>query len=359
LFVVFCIRDDIVFSPNTFSLEHFSSYWDLLKIYENDIPFKSSVSKLEEYIRQAPKYKLVEEPIWRQTIAVIAFHQYTGEQSNQKIAVPEKSDKLNTVSLAAALESVRRAGFGRAVVVGVTDKDEKLADASFRLLSPSSPNKLSTMELAFVKGDPGVNYDNNIPKVALLGLRRAFELIGQRSEEQRAYVEKWLGNSQEPDYWEYVYLSEHDSILYHRPRALERIKALVDGGNLMLPHRLQPIPHESDVSGALRRETYLPMKGDFEAVTAISIEKDTCCDENWGPDRSPGKEPNFPQCDGKMWYECDFGKTRAAHERIKVYKLIRLEEGTGTTLIAGTEQGRRCIPQKNGPGCKEREEPLR
>ena len=324
-----------------------------MKVYENDIPFEAAISKLEEYVKRAPSFQLEKEPVWKHTIALIVFQEYIGDNASI-----DKRDKLNTMSLAVTIESIRRFGIGRVVVVGMQQRDEKLAKDAFRFLDPTNADaggKVGPMEVAFAKGSSQV-VDGNVPKSALLGLREAFEIAnqGDQSPEQKAHLRAWLGDSQPPKYWEYVYLTEQDNILQHRPSSLLKLRDEVNRGSVLLPHRLQPIPHANDVGGALRRESYLPKTGGFSEVIELNGQTDTCCDDNWGPDRSPGKT-NFPDC-GKPWYACEFGNPELpvesrAHERLEVYKLIKLQQGTGITLLAGTAQGRRCTPTKNSMGC--------
>lgn len=336
------------------------SWWDILKVYENDRPFETSVSKLEGFIKRKPKQV---ELVWKKGIAVVVFQEYVGENQNAQI---DKRDKLNSIALAATIESIRRAGFGRAVVVGLQPtRDEKLAKDAFRILDAQGVDTASPvvgdMQVAFAAGSSQVT-SGNVPKAALLGLRDAFQFLAQngQSEEQKKHWKAWLGDSTQPKHWEYVYLTEYDSILQYRASSLLKLRDEVNRGTALIPHRLQPIPHESDVQGALRRDSYLPNSGDFSEVIELDAAKDTCCDEDWGSSRGPGKD-DFPDC-GKPWFACEFGNPELPvenreHKRVKPYKLIRLKQGTGITLISATEQARRCIPATGSVGCLVKDRP--
>ena len=359
-------------------MEHLSGWWDILKVYENDRPLHTCVAKLEDYIQRKPSQI---ELVWKKGIAIVAFREYVGDSEANPHHL-DKRNKLNSLSLAATIESIRRVGFGRVVVVGLQlPRDEKLATDAFRVLNPTigansnnnnnnnnnaapPPVVVGDMQVSFVAGSSSQVTNGNVPKAALLGLRDAFQFLSQteQSEEQKKHWQAWLGASTKKDHWEYVYLTEHDSILEYRASSLLKLRDEVNRGSVLIPHRLQPIPHESDVEGALRRDTYLPSTGAFSDVMELDPDEDTCCDEDWGSSRGPGKF-DFPDC-GKPWFMCEFGNPELPvdsreHKRLKVYKLIRMKQGTGITLISGTEQARRCMPAKSNVGCLKKEQPNR
>jgi hypothetical protein len=146
-----------------------------------------------------------------------------------------------------------------------------------------------------------------------------------------------------------------DSILQTRPGALPALKAEIDKGNVLLPHRWQPIPHESDVRGLDKGAAQFLWEEEFEEVLELDPIRnhDACCDENKGKEFKPGMPPYHAWC-GKtrFWYTCGFLKHNREdpqkHARLKGYKFMRIVGGMEITTIAGNEHARRCIPRKEG-----------
>ena len=364
-------------------MEHFSNWWKIVGVYQKDIPFNLVIETMEKYIENGMTYPLKQNDlIFNQTLAVIPLSVYADEEHNPA----DKVFAMNTKTLAATIESIRRAGFGRAVVVGMDELEEKIAKESFRLIQGYQERRINLhsttgkqqhiLEMAFVRGKaddagtPPPPSDGttkwNTARAALLGLRRAFDIAehlqgsndNQVTPELKSYVETWLGSdSREPaSYWQYIYLTEADSILNTRPSVFQPLKDQVDQGNILVPHRLLTIPSETDIHRSQQRDFFIHRRGDHWEATeldALDFHPDMCCDEYKGPDTKPGRPPNFPDCgDNKPWYTCEFYNSEKPegekeHERLKPYKLIRLMQGTGMALLASTEKGRRCTPGKN------------
>ena len=347
------------------SVEHMSKWWKTLKWDGDDpIPYNSIMSHFENYLAGASNFPQEDDPTFKETIAVIAFQAY----KNGKF--PERAHDLSKMSLAATIESLRRAGFGRVTVGILEESDLHITHDAFKtaldFLYPQnnhnptdSVSRIGRMEVgyawvasAYIRTQ---NLARNIPRAVLFGLRDAFKYSklkkSKRSDEMARNMTSWLGNRQNPSFWKYVYLTEPDTILQTRPSALLALKAEVDNGSVLLPHRLQPIPHESDVRGMKKDKNLFLFEDDFEEVIDLDPlnSHDVCCDEDAGPMFRPGREPNFDRC-GQFWYACGFGRRLRnnpnRHDRIKPYKLMRLIGGTGVTSIAGSEHGRRCIPKK-------------
>jgi hypothetical protein len=338
-----------------FSIEHLSKWWKMLDIFEQQIVFDSAISKFEKYVGKGKEFPLEKDPAFKETIAVIAFQAYKSDKKQ------DQAFQLTLMSLGATIESLRRAGFGRVVVVGNGEKDEKATQETFRYLKEQIDGKkakgdvsqIGNMEVGFTEfsfEDAKTKHlEKNIPRATLFGLRDAFYL-SEKKEKQRAaneteYMKTWLGEDQKN--WKYVYLTEPDSILQSRPSTLATLKEEVDKGTVLVPHRLQPIPHESDVRGSERNWLYIPEK-EFETVMELDAigEGDACCDEYQSGD-GPGKT-EFENC-GNFWYMCPFGKRRKGDfSRLKPYKLMRLGQGTGIVSLASNEHARRCIPKRNG-----------
>lgn len=343
-----------------FAVEHMSKWWKMVDVFEHAIPYKKIISSFDSYIRSI---RIDESSSAMQhTIAVIAFQSWSNDMQ------PERGRHLTVFSLGATLASMLQAGFGRTVVVGYRDGDLEIVQDSFRLLvesggahfypvaatrrDDSSITKIGSMEVGFAQATLDEVTSKfikiNMVKGALVGLQRALlNLIdvGRQND--------FVGTNHNASYWRYVYLGEPDLILQSRPSALPQLKAALDEGNVLAPHRLQIVPHESDVLGMTDRRKFVPATGHFSYVFELNpLEGGVCCDENKGSFK-PWKMHG--DC-GDRWFQCGF-KARANHSRLVSYSLMRLRPGTGIVTIAAHNHGRRCFPSANGaclpPGVSE------
>ncbi|CAB9518358.1 expressed unknown protein [Seminavis robusta] len=364
------------------SVEHLSRWWKILEwdLHQNDtIAYDSISSKLRNYISSAAvtahnnDNNLQGERVLQNTLAVIAF------QSYKHATNPQLGHNLTALSLAATMESLRRAGMGRVVVGILVDADIAPVQDAFRFLKqqvdpPNQEDNSNESNLISTIGHMEVAYafssaefiktkllNKNMPRSTLMTLQQALNHTLQVPKkewtmEMHQNVTAWLGITHDPSFWQYVYLTEPDTILTTRPGSLPAIKEEVDKGGVILPHRWQPIPHESDVKGMdPQRGTFL-LQDEFPNVLTVH-EQDACCDENAGPNFKPGLPPHYPLCRERraiFWYACGFHEKMRhlpdKHERLSHYQLMRLMDGTGITTIVGTEHGRRCIPQKGACG---------
>ena len=349
-------------------LEHMSKWWKTLKWTNDDpIPYNKATSQFKKYMNASVHYPVEASPIFHETLAVIAF------QSFHNGKFPERAQNLTYLSLAATVESLRRAGFGRVTVGIMVESDFDLIQDAFKvLLDMVEPeNTHDSKDIVTQIGHMEVGYalvsaehaktkklSKNMPLGVLLGLKNAFAASelpdSNRTVQTTENMAMWIGNKQEPSYWKYVYLTEPDSILHTRPSTLAGLKAEVDKGSVLLPHRLQTMPHESDVVGMDKHKNLFLIQEEFPEVMNLDPinNHDACCDEKAGRDFKPGLPPYFDTC-GQFWYACGFGRklrgNEKRHERLTPYKLMRLSgTGTGLVSLAGSEQGRRCIPKKNG-----------
>ncbi|KAL7556326.1 hypothetical protein ACA910_011872 [Epithemia clementina (nom. ined.)] len=194
-----------------------------------------------------------------------------------------------------------------------------------------------------------------IPKAALLGLQQAFAV-----DPTTRYAQQWLGrrshNRQQNDQWNYVYLTEPDTILQARLAALPALSRQLQQGNIVVPHRLQPIPHERDLPNHLENTQVIlqPLREHLSTqVHSLHSDEFACCDQ--GPDH-PGNQDDM-DC-GTFWWQCGFGeedqkrknmtssnKYTSPHFRLASYQFMELLEGTRIVSLAGTEHGRQCVPQ--------------
>ncbi|CAB9518879.1 expressed unknown protein [Seminavis robusta] len=350
-----------------FSLEHLSKWWKMLKIFEFQTVFDTAKTRFDNYLAKAATFPMEENPSFIETVAVIAFQQY--KDGKQK----EQSYQLTKLSLASTMESLRRAGMGRIVVVGRPKgldpwgEDYLVCQDTFRHLkglvegetvaNTTLATMVGNMEVAFVEFNETdaktPHLAKNVPKATLVGLKTALQHSIQKeplTDQETEFMKQWLGDRQEPTYWRYVYLTEPDSILQTRPSTLKKLKQEVDLGNVLVPHRLQPIPHEDDAPGHPRDFLFLP-KDIAPIIELDSIgEGDACCDHHKGPEYKPGQPPMMKGC-GNFWYMCDFSrripKENRTHDRIRQYPLIKLKQGTEIISLAALEHGRPCLPKKN------------
>ena len=362
-----------------FSVEHLSKWWKMLDWHQYPIVYDSITSKLARYITYEDEFPTPDDPVLKTTVATIAFQPYSIPSNFAKKkgydfeTWQERAHNLTVLSMAATIESLRRAEMGRVVIAGSLDMHEKYAQDSFRYLVDNLKNqkhetkgdkvtKVGHMEVGFTVMDAAQtktkHLERNMPKGVLVGAREAFVAAdlnpSKRTVNQTKNLIEWFGDDQDPKYWQYLYLTEPDSILQTRTTSLKQLKAEVDSGGILSPFRLQPIPHESDLRGLEARSLYLNEADGFEEVIELDQynNHDVCCDEHKGPDFRPGMEGKDEECGkGTKWFMCGFvpeGKKREnPHKRLKLYKLIRLAKGTGLTTIAGNLFARRCQPAKN------------
>jgi hypothetical protein len=258
------------------------------------------------------------------------------------------------MSLAATIVSLCQVGFGRVVVVGYNDGDVDLAQDSFALLrsdtagnstskDQSPVTRIGNTELGYARATleevTSATTPINLVKGALAGLQCAL-----KGDMEEGRAKEWLGNAHDISYWKYVYLTEPDTILQSRPAALSHLREALDEGLIIAPHRLQPLPHESDLKGMKRSVKYLPATGNFSNVIELNpLKGGVCCDALRGKYK-PWR--NFEKC-GSFWWQCGFN-ARQNHTRLEEYQLLRLQTGTGIVNLAGSEHGRQCLPSPNG-----------
>jgi len=351
-----------------FSVEHMSKWWKTLKWEHSDpTAYERVTEHFQKYLQEAALYPVTSpDPFLGETIVVVPFFAYKCKK------YPERGDPLSALVLAATVESFRRAGFGR-VVVSIMDKetvksDIKLAKKAFEYLRKQVETNTTTPSNATHIGHMEVGYalsatenaksdwrDNNYPRAALVGLWKAFTASGKdlspKEREQQVY--SWLGNHHGDDpssHWKYVYYTEPDSLLQTRPSASSGLQAELDKGTVIIPHRLQPVPHESDVPGVNPERNSFLLQQDFPHVLQVHRQEDACCDVQ--PTGVRLNDVKYP--DGCVfWWACGFGRKRAAnptrHDLLKSYQLLRIGGGgTGIVTLAGSEHSRQCIPQKGG-----------
>lgn len=330
-----------------FSVQHLSKWWKVLGVPEDDTPYNMVMSKFQEYIQrvQFPPKNNETQPMAR-TIAVIAFQQWKHKTKSFE------AKTLTTSSLAATMASLIQAGFGRVVVVGYEDSDAAVVQDAFRILAKndgeSTTRMIGSTEIAYVQATAqevtSQHTQVTLVKASLEGLQNA--LRGNIMTQTRA--KQWLGSRPEAsEYYKYVYLTEPDSLLQTRPSTLSQLKDALDKGMILTPHRLQPLPHESDVTDMTNDNKFVPATGSFAHVIELNaLKKDSCCDEQRGAFK-PWKK--YGKCESSIfWWQCGFNRGNKDHSRLEEYQLMRLQSGMTIVTLAGTEHGRRCVPSSFG-----------
>ncbi|KAG7373603.1 hypothetical protein IV203_034327 [Nitzschia inconspicua] len=290
-------------------------------------------------------------------------------------------------AMAATIASLLQYGIGRVVVVGHFVTDSILVQNVFlqlQVLYDQTDNvideiKNSTLpfqvdlkrqlddggetivqQLAFVHttGDGKL-----VPKESLRGLQQALQgkvdsngqepeiWLGpklstkQQQQQQQQQQQSTSDDNNDHHYpwkawkWEYIYFTEPDQIVNARftPSFLEAM----DEGGIVMPHRLQPIPHRSDFSG-LSKSNLAPFPRP-KRILSMDPELDACCDLGYESNTGiiESMKANYPG----IWWGC-FYDDGAKH--MQDYDLIRVT--TGVVHIAADGHARKCRPVKGGRG---------
>lgn len=341
-------------------------WWKVADIFgKNAVPFNKAVTSFQAYTRdtrtQLDIHKL--SPL-KETFAIIAFQPYNDWRNKTH----PRAKPLTVSSLAVTMASLLRVGFGRVVVAGVRDTDRDFVYETFRYLKDTLDSDSTTdhasmlnhslsvetppitnigpMEVGYVQLRPEECktkfIDANIPKGAIYVLQHAF-----KGDLDPKRIPDVLGTTTDKSYWKYIFLTEPDTILQTKPWVLPQLKNALDQGLVLSPHRLQPLPHESDLMGMDDEHRYVKSEGNFTKIIDLDAEDGAvCCDEQ-KKTYKPYTE-YFGSC-GYCWWECGFKQAgNWSHSGLKPYSLMRLKQGTGIISLAATAHGRRCFPNPNG-----------
>jgi len=250
-----------------FSIEHLSKWWKTAGGYS----LTYAQAKLANYTERVIAKQ--QDDLMKSTLAVVPY--------GVKDSSDAESKRMWGASLTATIASLVTHGIARIVVVGYYDADEELARRAFAHLSKQEVSnqqsdlyfetRIGVSELAFVRtADVNSTFiTHNIPKGALKGLQDA---LAGRSENPTPYL--GAPSADRPKY-QYIYLTEADQILNARLSA--EFLAEMDKGSIIIPHRLQPMPHPKDLEGLkLSRDIRsLPYN---KTVIEIDAKSDSCCD---------------------------------------------------------------------------------
>ncbi|KAG7374627.1 hypothetical protein IV203_013722 [Nitzschia inconspicua] len=273
-------------------------------------------------------------------------------------------------AMATTITSLLQKGIGRVVIVGHFENDAILARNAFlqlqmlyeqtesvaeQIYDSTLPfqvelkrqvdNETIVQQLAFVhtKGD-----GNLVPKAALKGLQLALK---GKVDDNGQVPELWLGPKSPTKQqfmsgirhpwtswnWEYIYFTEPDQVL--NARLTPSFTKAMDRDGIILPHRLQPIPHVSDLVGLVELQP-APV---YKFIVTMDPEVDACCD--LGPKSNTGFVAAKKEGCTDYWWKC-FYEDGAEH--MQQYDLIRAT--TGVVHVAADGHARQCRPIKGGRG---------
>lgn len=243
----------------------------------------------------------------------------------------------------------------------------------------------------------------NIPISSIRMLRRAFVTTNNRDnpddkhdehKQKQHNLDMFLQQAyfgpQEKEAWKYLYYTESDSPLVTRANALPHFQTILDAGKVLLPHRWQPVQHETDLAAPTANMSqgnnsnvnvddgndklvlplssstfdvpsnyYLPALFNWTTVQSLSKDDDySCCDG--GKDYYPAKDDFHGSNEtqrGNFWYLGGFGgraidlKNSTADYQHRFVRMlghvtVRIPHGTRLTLFAASEHARTCIPTK-------------
>jgi len=289
-----------------FSVEHMSKWWKTIDIFHHHQTLDAFIATLNRFGHEPPINDVGTS--LRNTIAIIAFMPYVGE------TLEGQEQALTLAMLKACLRSMSRYGVGRVVVAVPTEGDRQ----TYERIVPTMFGGTTVVFRVVTKVETRF-ISTNMPYGAIVGLQRAFE-----SDD-----DNWLGGDTR---WNAIYLTEPDTLLHLKPAVLpDLLGAVLDRGWILAPHRLQPIPHATDLPSPLPPAIVVPNNAYHQVRT---IDSYTTCLWDSGDDR-----PRSEHC-GNFWYLCGFRS--GDHSRLRPYELMRLSHGVGITMLMGSEHGRQC-----------------
>jgi len=353
-----------------FAVEHMSRWSKSLDVFNpnhNDVAINKITGNLMKYVEDTPERTKAllstsdYYPLLHPTIAIISSAAIIPHHSY----VPSRSKDLTATTLGATIASLLRAGIGRIVCTGIDEADEVAVRETYQLILEQYAERsdwIATTEFAYVQIDEELYkselVDVHRPKGTIKGLQKAL-----RTDSAPPDIEKWLGNTNPPSYWKYVYFTEPDLVLQTRATSLPAIHKALEKGHMLMPHRLELTPHEIDLTkdnvvynGI---QNFLPARGKFTDILDLDGDEDMCCDggknrPRWNIKVIRKDAPTASAC-ADWWWNCGYWNDwvklglsdEVRHGQILMYApFIRLTQGTDIIAFSGTEHERKCHPRK-------------
>jgi hypothetical protein len=342
------------------------------------------VEHLSKWFRWPDNNEVLSYAIGRMQLATEQMVQRSQKQSSDIMqttlaVIPLAANSNNPVylrtlqeAMAATVVSLLQLGVGRVLIVGHFENDAILARNAFlqiqmlyeqtdsvaeEILDSTMPFQVElkrqvngvtiTQQLAFVHTADAES--DLLPKAALKGLQQALKgkvdgngqvpetWLGPKPPSKQTQSTRGMQHPWTPWSWEYIYFTESDQIL--NARLTPSFTKAMDRGGIILPHRLQPIPHVSDLVGLME---YQPAPV-HKFIMSMDPEEDACCD--LGPDSNTGYEKAYKAKCAAFWWGCFYEE---GAEHMQDYDLIRAT--TGVVHVAADEHARKCRPVKGGRG---------
>ena len=379
------------------SVEHLSKWWKVLEFDNPKLPrtFDRIVDILWHYTHRDIKHERLQSgstsPM-KDTVGVLA---YAPIHSNINV---DRAIMLEVVVFSATLHSLLRQGIGRLVIVTddsfwahlsstvwplcrnlllthgplpknrtdwswqamvqdhqMTQPAVGIQNETETMVSRNHQDRIHGTDIVLLSGSAGPT--RNVPRLALSKLHQAFFPHGNPPKDhpgdQDTLQERQilLGGSADVKQWEYLYYTEYDSLLYKSTKQqqssnrqlFQSFRTLLNEGKILIPHRLQPLPHEYDFysnddhqnhhakwtnngkqpskpqpeQGDMRRRyqdppvsILVPAIPPWNHVTQLQGMDDACCDAG---QKEPYVHQSYPKCPS-FWYLCGFvgGSRRSA-----------------------------------------------
>lgn len=348
-----------------FSVEHMSPWQKLIGTTN---PGNSLVANImQRYVKQHEPTSLAPlDDYMNTTLAVIPFG--VNDETSMKV------QQVWTTFLMATITSLLGHGIRRVVVVGYYRMDAILTLRVFSYFAKQQNNTLSSVnmtleslpfqtfkiqatDLAYVQTSDVVTNNGavNVPRGALIGLQQELQAqtkVSHKSDSNDTGAKdsrnSYLGPNHQAIDFEYVFLTEADQILHARlsPVFLQELQQ----NHVLIPHRLQPIPHAKDLEPIVKPGSLKQLPNHHPPIIDLNNSRisDACCDSPAPNNYGDGEEAT--PCGSFRWM-CAYEHKSWNFSYLDKFDFIQLSSaGTGVVLLAGNAHGRRCIVKPSGRG---------
>lgn len=363
-----------------FSVQHLSKWQKALGEVGNDLMSQKCrvYLKNQQSLSQLQHCPVHHDTYLNTTLAVLPFGVQSPSEAVKKVA---------TDLLASTMASLIHHGIKRIVVVGYYNDDAIQTASAFQMLlqatDPIPSNELliakkftvQQTELAYVqnleaalfkvKGRPKKLVPVNIPREALTGLKNEFMGLSHSSKVTGSYLGTNRTIESFKNEFDFVYYTEPDQIL--TARLSDAFWQELNEGKVLVPHRLQPVPHEKDVPQKVQNQSGLllniPSLQDHPVVPLLDSTADACCD-------TPHEKIYGQKLCRDFWWLCGLGTpykddilnkttitgstnsgTSGTLPQFDKFQFMTMGEwGVDIVHLAGSEHGRHCTPKPQGRG---------